>query len=117
MITFVLALLLSGLPGLALAQESEAPAFEEPAAEEEAPKPKKKKTAKKKEKPSKYKWVSPEKQESNYRFDAEGNPIKPKKKGKKKEKPVSAPDDEIDGVVPAEDCTLTSDTCGPAKEN
>lgn len=110
MIRLLLAFLLTALPAVSartvLAQDE--PAFEEPA--EEAPKPKKK-AVKKKEKPSKYKFTSPDRPMTNYRFDSEGNPIRPKKK-KAKKKPVSTPDDEIDGIVPAQDCTLQSDTCG-----
>jgi hypothetical protein len=109
MIPLFLALMLAATPATVFAQE------EPPAAEEEAPKPKKKAKKKEKAKPSRYKFSNPDAAPGRYRFDADGNPILPKKKTAKK--PMSTPDDEIDGVVPAEDCTLTSDSCGEPKKD
>jgi len=105
MIHLVLSLLLAAGPAAVFAQEDEAPV--------EAPK---KKPKKKEEKPSKYRFKSVEPTESTYRFNAEtGEPIVPASKKKKAQKKVSTPDDEIDGIVPPEDCGESADVCSAPK--
>lgn len=98
-------------PRWAAAQEGEAPAASD---EEEAPKPKPKKKPKKKKgydyDKSQYKAFRVDPEPSSYKFGADGKPISDKKKKTVKKKIVSTPEDEIDGIVPAEDCG-SDDSC------